>query len=240
MTDFATVPGGIYLGDEDEGSLVNADTDLPGSFDNLILTFGGNDTIHAGLGDDIVLSGGGNDLVFGDNGADILIGEEGNDTLDGGEGDDLLEGGDGNDILAGGEGDDMLDGGEGADVLSGGEGNDIMDGGAGNDVLSGGEGDDLIVGGAGNDTLSGGQGHDNFLFESGFGKDVVMDFQSGDTLSIQSHINGLNISNPSDLVSHISGNAISSTITLGTDTIKLIGVSKSDLIAHIDQYVKIV
>ena len=43
-----------------------------------------------------------------------------------------------------------------------------------------------------------------------------------------------------DLAKFVSGDAISSTITLGSDTIKLVGVSKADLLGHLDQYVKIV
>ena len=74
-----------------------------------------------------------------------------------------------------------------------------------------------------------------------FGSDVVLDFTpKTDTLSIQSHINGLDIVKPGDLAAYISGTGTTSTITLGSDTIRLTGISKSDLLAHLDQYVKIV
>ena len=168
MDDFATLPGGIYVGGSGS-NLIDADHDMPGSFDNLILTFGGKDTVLAGLGDDTVSLGEGNDLAFGGGGSDRLFGDEGNDIL------------------------------------------------------------------------AGGAGQDSFVFESGFGKDVVLDFQPGtDVLSIEAHINGLAISTAADLARHVSGDAISSTITLGSDTIKLVGVSKADLLGHLDQYVKIV
>ena len=35
MADYATLPGGLYFG-SNEGNLVHADGDMPGSFDNLI------------------------------------------------------------------------------------------------------------------------------------------------------------------------------------------------------------
>ena len=40
MDDFATLPGGTYVGGSGS-NLIDADHDMPGSFDNLILTFGG-------------------------------------------------------------------------------------------------------------------------------------------------------------------------------------------------------
>jgi Ca2+-binding RTX toxin-like protein len=222
MDDFATLPGGIYVGGSGS-NLIDADHDMPGSFDNLILTFGGKDTVLAGLGDDTVSLGEGNDLAFGGGGSDRLFGDEGNDAMDGGTGNDLLDGDKGNDLLSGGAGDDALGGGRG------------------NDLLAGGQGSDMLVGGEGHDILAGGAGQDSFVFESGFGKDVVLDFQPGtDVLSIEAHINGLAISTAADLARHVSGDAISSTITLGSDTIKLVGVSKADLLGHLDQYVKIV
>ncbi|HYZ33829.1 MAG TPA: hypothetical protein VE684_16290 [Crenalkalicoccus sp.] len=203
MDDFATLPGGIYVG-TDGNDDVHANHDIPGSFDNLILTFQGNDTVHAGLGNDVVVTDDGQDQIFG---------------------------GAGNDTLLAGDGNDQVHGGGGADLILAGDGQDQVTGDGGNDTL---------IGGGGNDTLSGGDGHNEFVFESGFGKDVVMDFHSGDLLAIQSNINGLSITSATDLVPHISGDASSSVITLGQDTIKLIGISKADLLGHLDQYVKIV
>ena len=78
--------------------------------------------------------------------------------------------------------------------LPGVDGNDLLDGGIGNNSLSGDAGNDTLIGGAGNDTLFGGADKDTFVFQSGFGNDVVLDFKGGDdTLSIQSRINGLHI-----------------------------------------------
>ncbi len=241
MDDFATLPGGIYLG-SDRKEAVDADQLFPpGAFDNLILTFGGNDSVDAGRGDDLVFLGGGNDTADGGRGNDTLLGEGGNDQIAGGNGSDFVSGDDGNDTLSLGSGDDTVDGGRGHDQVFGAEGNDLLSGGGGHDLISGGAGDDTIYGDDGNDTLSGDSGADVFLFESGFGKDVVLGFEKGvDTLAIERNINGLDITSPADLLPYIGGKGVEATISLGNDTIRLVGVTKADLIANIGDYVKIV
>lgn len=67
----------------------------------------------------------------------------------------------------------------GNDTLSGGTGTDTLDGAAGNDRLSGGDGADILIGGTGNDTLTGGLQSDIFIFDIGFGADVITDFEAG-------------------------------------------------------------
>jgi len=67
----------------------------------------------------------------------------------------------------------------GDDELYGGDGDDNLQGGAGNDTLDGGDGGDTLTGGAGNDTLSGGLGSDEFIFNTGFGNDIITDFAHG-------------------------------------------------------------
>ena len=92
--------------------------------------------------------------------------------------------GDGREVYAGG-GADTITGGSGADFLWGGSGNDTISGGNGNDVLVGEAGADRLTGGAGNDTLYGSAGGgadgsvDTFVFTSGWGTDVVFDFENG-------------------------------------------------------------
>ncbi|SEG72869.1 hypothetical protein [Bosea lathyri] len=122
--------------------------------------------------------GSGDDQLRGSAADEIVDGGAGKDTLDAGSGNDRLTGGAGDDALRGGSGDDALEGGDGKDLLEGGSGNDRLSGGAGEDDLRGGSGDDRINGGAGNDRLSGGSGHDVFVFEKGFGRDVISDFQA--------------------------------------------------------------
>ncbi|QNO26916.1 hypothetical protein EEB18_019720 [Sphingopyxis sp. OPL5] len=80
-----------------------------------------------------------------------------------------------------GGGDDIFDGRGGrlTGDLRGGAGNDTLLTGAGNDNLFGDTGDDILSGGAGNDTLTGGAGRDSFRLETGFGDDIVTDFQTG-------------------------------------------------------------
>jgi hypothetical protein len=56
-----------------------------------------------------------------------------------------------------------------------------------------------------------------------------MNFHDGDILQIQKNINGLHIAAPTDLLSHVTdvgGNAV---ITLGHETITLIGVKAEDV-----------
>lgn len=261
MADFATLPGGLLFGTRGPDE-VHADTDIPGSFDNLILTFGGSDTIHAGQGDDIVFAGDegrgpGHDMEHGrglarghgdehGHGAggahgghpqggngDWVYGDAGNDILFGGKGDDVMSGGADNDIVFGQDGNDILSGDGGADLLSGGKGNDLLAGGAGADTLAG---------GAGADTLAGQGGNDTFYFESGFGRDVVLDFRPGeDVIAIQANINGSHITDVSDLAGRITETSTGAVIDLGHgDQIKLVGVSSEDLMNNLSSYVKIV
>src|SRR6476659_5799469 len=94
-------------------------------------------------------------------------------------------------------GNDTVYAGTGNDTVSLGAGNDWASGGTGTDKVIGGLGADTVFGDDGNDTLFGGADKDSFVFQSSFGSDVVLDFTRGnDVLSIQSHINGLNITTP--------------------------------------------
>ena len=61
-------------------------------------------------------------------------------------------------------------------AIQGGSGNDILLGTAGDDSINGGGGNDRLRGGAGADRIDGGSGHDQFVFLSGFGHDVLLDF----------------------------------------------------------------
>jgi Ca2+-binding RTX toxin-like protein len=103
-----------------------------------------------------------------EDGADLLAGEAGNDLIVGAGGDDTLRGGTGNDRLYGDWG---------ADLLVGGEGNDTLHGGLGPDRLRGGEGADLFV-----FAMSGAPAAVGFEAGSGEGRDVVVDFASGEDL----------------------------------------------------------
>jgi len=79
------------------------------------------------------------------------------------------------DALFGEASGDVIDGKAGADWLEGNGGDDILRGGLDNDTLLGGTGDDTLDGGAGNDRLLGGSGFDTYNFNTGWGRDVVID-----------------------------------------------------------------
>ncbi|MEO0320533.1 MAG: hypothetical protein AAF199_06545 [Pseudomonadota bacterium] len=218
--------------------------------DNL---FGGNgsDTLRGGDGLDRLFGEAGNDELEGNAGNDGLFGDLGNDTLRGQSGDDRLFGGASFDTLYGGSGQDQLFGGSNADNLFGGNGNDVIFGehGAdrlfgelGNDTLNGGTFDDVIFAGAGFDVLNGGAGNDRlfgnfnwdiFVFENGFGNDVIGDFDQANAFERIDLSAVSNITNFSDLANnHLSqdgnGNAV---ITDGANTITLTGVSANALTA---------
>lgn len=118
-------------------------------------------------------------IIIGNNGDNTLDGTSNNDLIIGLKGDDVIDGGAGNDLIFGGKGDDTIDGGDGHDVIFGGKGDDIIDGGDGHDLLIGGKGDDVLTGGEGNDVLIGGRGDDEFVFDLGFGIDIIVDFRAG-------------------------------------------------------------
>ncbi|WP_342641329.1 choice-of-anchor I family protein [Rhodoligotrophos ferricapiens] len=95
-----------------------------------------------------------------------------------------------NDELEAGSGDDVITGKSGSDLLNGGDGNDKLYGDSQIDrpVLAGliglfgglgGSTDDRLNGGGGDDVLSGGAGSDTFAFDPNFGKDIIVDFQTG-------------------------------------------------------------
>ena len=163
---------------------------------------GGNDNLYGGADDDLMYGGTGNDRIFGGiSGADTLYGGAQHDYMDGGDGNDVLYGEGGVDTMRGGDGDDSMSGGwfsdvlygdAGADTMYGDGGNDRMYGGAGDDLMYGGDGSDrlfggisgsdTIHGGAGNDLISGGSESDRFVFEDGFGIDVIIDFEATNDL----------------------------------------------------------
>ncbi|MGE5548524.1 MAG: hypothetical protein ACM33T_16580 [Solirubrobacterales bacterium] len=121
---------------------------------------------------------------------------------------------------------------DGNDLMLGKHGADALAGSAGNDILVGGKGDDVLSGDAGNDMLTGNKGHDTFVFNSGSGQDVVLDFQKGqDILQIARNINGLAVEKAADLTNHVGqdahGNAV---VDLGQGhTVTLVGVSADDV-----------
>jgi Ca2+-binding RTX toxin-like protein len=114
---------------------------------------------------------------------------------------------------------DTLHGDSTNDQIYGGGGNDTIDAGSGNDEMFGDEGNDVLYGGAGNDALFGGVGDDRYVFERGFGHDVVADFDrvngSHDVIEFGAGIEASEVSvsrTGSDIVLTLAGGADSLSI----------------------------
>ena len=93
-----------------------------------------------------------------------------------------LKGTAGNDVMEAIHIESYMNGGAGDDRITGSQGSDVLEGGEGNDILSGGAGDDELNGGRGNDTLYGGAGDDVYVFEKGFGRDIIGEDEGNDTI----------------------------------------------------------
>jgi len=156
--------------------------------------------ITGGAGNDSLSGGAGNDVLNGGAGDDTLSGGLGNDTLTGGAGIDTVSYADETDAMsidlaAGttrrGSGAAAIEdtlatienatGGSGDDAITGSAAANVLNGGAGIDAILAGGGNDIIIGGAGDDTMNGGAGNDNFVFEIGFGHDIITVFGDAGT-----------------------------------------------------------
>src|SRR5262245_6491124 len=176
--------------------------------------------------DNVVTGTIGNDAhLRGSNGNDAILGLAGNDAVNGGNGNDVLDGGGGNDHLEGGNGNDMLFGSFGIDTLIGGNGDDSLDGGAGNDAVDGGNGKDTVNGGTGDDVLTGGNGPDLCVFNAGFGDDVITDFKNNDHIQFDDEL----FSSPQAALDASEQVGDDTVITVGTNTVTLLGVQLSSL-----------
>lgn|GEM_PF-867171 len=158
----------------------------------------------------------------------------GGDTVDGGDGFDMI---DLTDMLTGVDmtGISLSDAGGvmiGGDLYQNVEGvigschDDLLNGGDGNNRLDGGAGDDTIIGGAGDDTLSGGAGTDLFSFASGFGSDVITDF---DTASDQLDLRGAGFNFAQVLAGLAQDGADAVFDAGGGNILRLTGVTASDI-----------
>ena len=221
--------GVVVLSEISTNGADGQDTVWAGAGADVVFGGGARDTLGGGRGDDEIHGLGGNDIIFGGPG----LAHASADTLDGGAGHDNVFGGAGDDSIAGGSGNDTLYGGEEDDVVSGGTGDDRLYGGDDDDLLSGDAGDDRLSGGGGNDTLSGGEGADTFVFSSGHGDDVVMDFdRAEDALILATTVTDFTSS--ADVLAaakaaFFEGNTGVLIDTGGGDSIFLVGVTTADL-----------
>ena len=166
-----------------------------------------------------------NDQIFGGDFRDFLSGAVGDDFISGGNGKDSLTGEAGNDTIVGGNDNDTLIGEVGSDSLQGESGNDLLQGGSGFDTLNGGEG---------NDVLTGNFNWDIFVFTGEFGNDTITDFDQSNTFESIDLSDIAEIESFDDLIqNHLGnnedGNAV---ITVGDNSITLLGVSAESLIAN--------
>ena len=201
------------------------------------------DTLGGALGDDTMYGGDGNDNMFGNGGSDRMYGDSGNDTMNGQQDNDIVNGGNGNDTMTGGDGIDLMGGGLGDDVMAGdvghdnmygnggndnmngGEGNDFMEGHDGNDIMRGSSGNDRINGGLGDDNLGGDSGADRFIFQNGWGDDIIADFQNGLDIIDMSNVAGVN--SFSDLT--VTFSAGSTFVSYEGDEIRLFAVNIANI-----------
>ncbi|WP_298864769.1 calcium-binding protein [uncultured Sulfitobacter sp.] len=162
--------------------------------------------------------------IYGSDFDDLLSGDSGDNHLSGNDGDDILVGREGADRLYGGGGNDTasyFDSSSGVNVslqtgytgtgatnhATGDRFSSIenLSGSAFNDVLSGNTRDNIINGLGGNDTLRSYAGADQFKFDTGFGNDVVADFEDGvDMLNFVDHAG---VTSFADLTITTSGSA---------------------------------
>lgn len=197
----------------------------------------GNDrdnVMKGGVETELMIGWGGRDTVYGRGGDDDLYGGSGNDRLYGGHGDDVLDGEGGHDMLKGGRGADEARGGGGGDVLYGEAGDDVLLGEGGRDQLHGGVGRDWLSGGRGLDYLRGGRGSDTFHFEDGFGTDYVMDLHvrggAHDVISLSAQ----GFDRFADVMDHAHNTALGVVINMsGGDKLILVGIERGDLHADL-------
>ncbi len=185
--------------------------------------------------------------AFGDH----LVGDGSNNRLRGQAGDDILDGGGGRDRIEHTSSpngvhvdlgqnlviDDGYDN-PGTDTLIGIEDvhgslwDDLLLGDSGANSINGRSGNDTINGRAGNDTLRGSGGDDTFVFENGFGVDVVSDFNVASANEIINLTLVTEITNYADLVAnHLSEVGGQPVITDGINTITLVGIDINALTA---------
>ena len=99
----------------------------------------------------------------------------------------------------------------------------LLAGTAGNDTLVGFDSDDVLDGGLGNDDLSGGNGSDLYIFDRGYGHDVIHEGVSNTNVGENDTVRfGPGIA-PGDVILSRSGNDIIISLTGSDDTLTIVG-----------------
>ena len=240
--------GVVLTGDAIRSSLLKGtsgnDTLLGYSIDDSLVGEDGQDELQGFAGNDVLDGGAGHDRLYGGAGDDRLIGGLGDDTLDGGVGNDVYQVDSLGDVVieAANAGIDTIESSVtlalGANVenlvLTGsaaisGTGNGLDNLVIGNEaanVIRGGGGSDRLIGGAGNDTLSGDAGSDTYVFERGWGRDTLSNFDSSagkhDVIEFGAGIAA------SDIVVRRSGSDLLLSLKDSSDEIILLNVHQGD------------
>ncbi len=177
------------------------------NIENLDMSFGSQAYGYGNALDNWIIGNAQVNSLAGFDGNDRLEGGAGNDAMEGGGGNDVLLGGTGADTMLGGQGSDIYEVDSAGDVVFEQAGAGTADnvyayvdftlptnvdnlvmlygnqrfgtGNAGDNIIIGNGQSNVIEGGAGYDTLTGGAGTDLFIIRSGFGVDVITDFQAG-------------------------------------------------------------
>jgi Ca2+-binding RTX toxin-like protein len=226
--------GDRYYGVENLKGGDVADT-LTGDGNANVLTGGaGNDTLDGGAGNDTFVA---SKIVGGNDGNDTYIGGTGTDTYDlsATTSDTFVNLGlgyawslDTAVAPAGGLNFDSLSsienviGSTGANAITGSTAVNVLNGMGGNDTLTGGGGDDTLVGGAGDDTMYGTGGNVLFIFNAGFGNDVINDFDANatggqDFLDLTGFTGANDITDAISFASHVHITSVGSVVTVIVD-----------------------
>jgi serralysin len=190
------------------------------------------DTLTGDAAANVVYALAGDDILYGLGGDDQLVGGDGNDFLYGGFGADLLDGGAGYDIArfdSAGPAFIIVDLKNGVtndndrlvsiESIVATNQSDILYGDDGGNVIYALAGDDKLVGGAGDDRLYGGSGADLFAFDSGSGRDLIMDFEATgpghDVIAVERNVNGSGVTDFASLMARAQDDAAGVFLDLG-------------------------
>ena len=202
---------------------------------NVLTGGGGNDTLDGGAGNDTFVA---SKIVGGNDGNDTYIGGSGIDTYDmsATSADTFVNLGAGwawsfDTAVApagGGFNFDNLSsienviGSTGANSMTGSASVNVLNGMGGNDTLTGGGGDDTLIGGAGDDTMYGTGGNVLFVFNPGFGNDVINDFDAAGGTGAQDFLDLTGFTGVDDITainftSHVHISTVGSVVTVTVD-----------------------
>jgi len=224
----------IYGGHADGDTLIDVEGIIGTKFDDVFYSKAGHNSISdLGAGNDMYVDSRGHDTISGGVGNDTFFYVSGRDKYDGGDGVDTVDlskielGFATIDLAAGTALVKTMENGFVQTYASEFLNFENVVGTVLGDVIIGNDADNVIDGGKGDDTLTGGKGADTFVFNEGFGHDVITDFETGRDRIDLSHLgigfDALTFSSVGDDLVIDFGNA--------NDSITLIGHAQTALTA---------